>query len=96
MRICNESPYHHPFYNITQVTVSVSTFFVEQKPYLLMHSRAFKFLGLYCSRGRGKIETSTAVKCFLNLFGTQGIAITAIHGDNEFEMIRDSVQPVHM
>ena len=77
-------------------SISLDFFFVEVRPYLLIHSRAYQFLGLYCSKGRGKIETSTAVKHYLNLFGTRGIAITSIHGDNEFEMIQDSVQPIHV
>ena len=43
-------------------SVSADFFFVEGKPYLLMKSRVYKFYGLNCSRGRGKVETIKALK----------------------------------
>ena len=71
-------------------------FFVENNPYLLMLTRTYELLGIYCCRGRGKIETSTAVKHYLDLFGARGIAITSIHGDNEFTKITEAVRPIHV
>lgn len=45
-------------------------------------------------RGRGKIETSTVLKTFINLFGLQGINIQSIHGDNEFDKIKALIAPI--
>ena len=83
---------HHP-----TDEVAVDFFFVQQRIYLLMRSRVYKFFGLNANcRGRGKIETSTAIKTFINAFGYRGISITCIHGDNEFEKIRPLVAPIHV
>ena len=52
---------------------------------MLMKSRVYKFHGVNCSKGRGKLETIKALKTYLNKVGVRGIAITALHGDNKFE-----------
>ena len=81
---------HHPVDDI-----AVDFFFVNKRIYLLMKSRIYKFHGLNANcRGRGKIETSTAIKHFINQFSQRGITIQAIHGDNEFEKIRPLVAPI--
>lgn len=60
-----------------------------------MKSRVYKFHGLNANcRGHGKVETSTAIKHFINQFGLRGVTITTIHGDNEFEKIKTLVSPV--
>ena len=40
------------------------------------------------------METSTAIKHYINQFSIRGITITAIHGDNEFEKIRTLLAPI--
>ena len=47
-------------------------------------------------RGRGKIETSTALKKFANIFGHRGIAIISIHAYNEFEYLRVQMSPMYI
>ena len=77
-------------------SVSADFFFVEGKPYLLMKSRVYKFHGLNCSKGRGKVETIKALKTYLNKFGLRGITITSLHGDNEFTMVEEALRPIHV
>ena len=60
-----------------------------------MKSRIYKFHGVNVNcKGRGKMETSTAIKHFINQFSMRGITITAIHGDNEFEKIKTLMAPI--
>ena len=63
---------------------SVDFFFIEQRPYLLMKSRVYKFHGINACRGRGKVETSSTIKAYLNNFGVRGVSFTTIYGDNDF------------
>ena len=52
-----------------------------------MKSRVYKFHGINACWGRGKVETISAIKAYLNNFGVRGISVTTIYGDNEFEKI---------
>ena len=40
------------------------------------------------------METSSAIKHFINQFSNRGISIAGIHGDNEFEKIKQLVAPI--
>ena len=73
--------------------IATDFFFVEGQPYLLMKGRIYRFRGLNCSRGRGKIETSAALKVFLNQFALRGIKVNCIYGDNEFEKVKGLMGP---
>lgn len=84
----------HPFINIPSPVlhlhptneIAVNFFFVQKRIFLLMKYRIYKSFGVNVNcRGRGKVETSAAIKLFLNKFGLRGISVTGIHGDNEFE-----------
>ena len=46
-----------------------------------MKSRVYKFHGINACRGRGKFETSSAIKAYLNKFGVRGVSVTTIYGD---------------
>ena len=60
-----------------------------------MKSRIYKFQGVNVNcKGRGKVETSTALKHFINQFSMRGITITCIHGDNEFEKVKTLMAPI--
>jgi len=61
-----------------------------------MKSRVYKFHGLNACRGRGKIETSAALKVFLNKFGLRGIRIHTLYADNEFDKIKAHIAPIHV
>ena len=76
--------------------ISTDFFYVQQHWYLLMKGRIYKFQGINPCRGRGKIETSAALKYFVNSFGIRGINVDAIHGDNEFEKIRSLIAPIRL
>ena len=71
-------------------------FFCEGFPFLLMKSRVYKFHGINACRGRGKIETSAALKVFLNQFGLRGIRIHTLYADNEFDKIKALIAPIHV
>ena len=74
----------------------VDFFFIEQRPYLFMKSSVYKSHGINACRGRGKVETSSAIKAFLNKFGVRGVSITTIYGDNEFEKMIEALRPIHV
>lgn len=77
--------------------VAVDFFFVQSRIYLLMKSRIYKFQGINLNcRGRGKVETSTAIRHFINRFSLRGIKVNAIYRDNEFEKISELVAPINM
>ena len=75
-------------------SIATDFFYVHGKPYLLMKSRVYKLYGMNACRGKGKIETSAALKSFINVFSTRGIAINEVHGDNEFEKVRQLIAPI--
>ena len=49
-----------------------------------MKSRVYKFHGINACRGRGKVETISTIKAYLNKFGVRGVSFTTIYGDNDF------------
>ena len=77
-------------------TMSMDFLFVQGHPYLLMRARTFKFQAINACRGRGKIETSAAIKAFRKLFVSRGLDISTAWADNEFEKVRDHVQPLQV
>ena len=77
-------------------SVSVDFFFIEQRPYLLMKSRVYKFHGTNACRGCSKVDTSSAIKSYLNKFGVRGVSVTTIYQDNAFEKIVEAVRPIHL
>ena len=75
--------------------IAADFFCVHSRIYLLMKSRIYKFQGVNVNcKGRGKVETSTALKHFINQFSMRGITITCIHGDNEFEKVKTLMAPI--
>ena len=61
-----------------------------------MKSRVYKFHGINACRGRGKVETISEIKAYLNKFGVRAISVTTIYGDNEFEKIVEAVRLIHV
>ena len=61
-----------------------------------MRTRTFKFQAINACRGRGKIETSAAITAFRKLFTSRGLDTSTAWGDNEFEKVRNHVQPLQV
>ena len=60
-----------------------------------MKSRVYQSRGLNFCRGRGKIDTRSAIKKYINKFGVRGIAITSVQKDNGLEIVRYLIIPIH-
>ena len=80
---------HHPTDEI-----DMDFFFVNGNPFFHTKSKIIKFRAVQPQTGRGKIETSNTLKEIIAAFEMSGIKITALNGDNEFEKIRDLMQPI--
>ena len=61
-----------------------------------MKACVYKFHGINAFRGRGKVDTSRAIKAYQNKFGVRGVSVTKIYGDNKFEKIVEAVRPIHV
>ena len=80
---------HHPTDEI-----DMDFFFVNGNPFLHTKTKVIKFRAVQSHTGRGKVETSNTLKTIIAAFEMSGIKITGLNGDNEFEKIRELVQPV--
>ena len=77
-------------------SISLDFLWAQSQPYLLMCSQTIKFQSIYNYKGRGKKEKFRTIQQFIFLFEPRGFQITSVHGDNEFNILREKLHPISL
>ena len=80
---------HHPYDQI-----NMDFLHVNKHPYLHTKSSIIKLGSIQPCKSRGKKEIIDGISKVRKMFEDRGFKINGYHGDNEFECLRDTVNPV--
>lgn len=79
-----------------KVMLCIDFFFVNGNPFFHSISRDIGFWTVRPTTGRGKQTIIHALTKITDLYKACCLAVTNVHGDNEFECVRTSIMPLHL